>query len=796
MDVVVHVDTIDVYLPRPIEATAIGLFLAEGLDMRENGNLNRDGMLLEGGSLFCTHYAVFWVCLDQLVQNASSGRHSTSNVTHTHVSLPQPEWRGSYIVRLTSVDCILGALSSPPFLAGPEMNSSEPRIEVFNASAGRTGVVQANDSSVPRCAENPQLWTCPLFTVRVSGRGLSAHANDSVALLPVSATSVDGKWRRQLLPYLRVRAGSDRMLGSTQPTASLLVPIPIVRDTYVAVLIRGGAADEMTEDATRILAISEVFVVGGLEAFTIMPRGYGNAGGVQVSFRVQPSTPQSSLPVTYGAWPAVNITPFLVHEANSSAPSDHSSSQRLRGGLRGGLIELDWVYRLLALQHYWQQDQDSVFNLWTSNSLTSVCSGLYQLISVASAHGVIDGSTFARVTAQFAQYLQMGRGPSNDLSSPTTLQVPRYGSWSILAYRYQSRAHGSFASQALVASPSFVVLRSSPTCQAILPSAPLPPRLHPSGPMPAADDGPGVWFAIAVAATAAAAALVGMLLLVRLRWRWKRGERQKNSNQTRTDGESHTYMASLEATPSATPGHSAAFAASSCVELKASSTSSVSGEPIAVDHACARSSPVCGVTADSLEVEWDSLLGKGGMASVYVGQWLGTAVAVKVLKAGPSEPSYDLAKSLRAEAGVLEKLRHPCICSFFGTTLLSCGDEAIVLEYLKAGTLFGLLHCGRTEQAEMSELTAKWHGMIHPPDASDHASEVILTPADLPAVALAEHSEWRLSTPLACRIARETASGLAFLHANGYMHRDVRTIALSTPLAPRPLAHDEPCQQA
>lgn len=82
------------------------------------------------------------------------------------------------------------------------------------------------------------------------------------------------------------------------------------------------------------------------------------------------------------------------------------------------------------------------------------------------------------------------------------------------------------------------------------------------------------------------------------------------------------------------------------------------------------------------------------------------------------------------EAQLLANLRHPCICTFFGMTFIE-GHEAMVLEYLEGGSLEAVL-C-RTRESALA----------------------------LPTVQL-------------CRIGSEVAAGLAFLHRNGIIHRDVK----------------------
>ena len=126
-------------------------------------------------------------------------------------------------------------------------------------------------------------------------------------------------------------------------------------------------------------------------------------------------------------------------------------------------------------------------------------------------------------------------------------------------------------------------------------------------------------------------------------------------------------------------------------------------------------------------IDWTIPLGKGGMCDVHLGTWLGTSVAVKVVRDYGRQPSH----ALLAEARMLSLLRHPCICSLYSALELDDGRPAIVLEYMSRGTLFDMLH--RPGQA----ITA--------------------------------------STAVLCSIMRETASGLAYLHANGYMHRDVKS---------------------
>jgi len=110
---------------------------------------------------------------------------------------------------------------------------------------------------------------------------------------------------------------------------------------------------------------------------------------------------------------------------------------------------------------------------------------------------------------------------------------------------------------------------------------------------------------------------------------------------------------------------------------------------------------------------------------VFFGRWLETPIAIKVIRVA------DGMLLGMDEALLLQKLRHPCICSFFGTTLVD-GRFAMVLEYLEGGSLESLL-IRRRKRGEC------------------------------------------LQTYELLSMASEVAAGLAFLHRNSLIHRDVKS---------------------
>ena len=115
-------------------------------------------------------------------------------------------------------------------------------------------------------------------------------------------------------------------------------------------------------------------------------------------------------------------------------------------------------------------------------------------------------------------------------------------------------------------------------------------------------------------------------------------------------------------------------------------------------------------------------LQRGGMGAVHTGSWFGTAVAVKVVL------NRSRQEALLREAALLASLRHPCICQFFGISLVD-GHLAVVMELL---------------ERSLHELIA-------------YESRSTLLPV-------------RLSL----RVAHETAQGIAYLHRNLMLHRDIK----------------------
>jgi len=125
------------------------------------------------------------------------------------------------------------------------------------------------------------------------------------------------------------------------------------------------------------------------------------------------------------------------------------------------------------------------------------------------------------------------------------------------------------------------------------------------------------------------------------------------------------------------------------------------------------------------ELSIGRVLGRGGFGEVYQGTWRMTDVAVKVLLLG--QLTNDARKEFETEAQTNIELRHPNIVQFLGYCISP--RPCIVMEYMPRGSLHQLL---RDSQAEI-------------------------------------HWDVRM------RIALDITRGLAYLHAENIVHRDIRS---------------------
>ncbi|MED6144000.1 hypothetical protein PIB30_011244 [Stylosanthes scabra] len=127
-------------------------------------------------------------------------------------------------------------------------------------------------------------------------------------------------------------------------------------------------------------------------------------------------------------------------------------------------------------------------------------------------------------------------------------------------------------------------------------------------------------------------------------------------------------------------------------------------------------------------------LGEGGFGTVYYGKLRdGREVAVKRL----FERNYKPVESFINEIQILTRLRHTNLVSLYGCTSRHSRELLLVYEYIPNGTL-------------------SYHLRLRRGDNTSTASSLL---------------PW----PVRMKIAIETASALAYLHACGIIHRDVKT---------------------
>jgi len=141
------------------------------------------------------------------------------------------------------------------------------------------------------------------------------------------------------------------------------------------------------------------------------------------------------------------------------------------------------------------------------------------------------------------------------------------------------------------------------------------------------------------------------------------------------------------------------------------------------------------------EIEYDSLIiekkiGQGAFGSVFKGVWRNTVVAIKTLRQDVTYLTASELEEFRREAKTMMNMRpHANVVQLFGVCTRPYSPLAIVVEFLEGGSLVDFLKSGASIDLEM-----------------------------------------------ALKMARDTAAGVAHLHAEGVVHRDLaaRNLLLSS----------------
>ena len=138
-------------------------------------------------------------------------------------------------------------------------------------------------------------------------------------------------------------------------------------------------------------------------------------------------------------------------------------------------------------------------------------------------------------------------------------------------------------------------------------------------------------------------------------------------------------------------------------------------------------------------------IGAGSFCDVYLGKWRATDVAIKKLRGG-KDVLQDAIVAFGSELNILSQLRHPNICMMLGICFY---PPQLLLELCSRGSLHRWLHLSHNDQDD--------------------------------AVGSAEDGEGRgdqLDMSLLLKLSLEAALGMAYLHQQGIIHRDLKSLNL------------------
>lgn len=138
---------------------------------------------------------------------------------------------------------------------------------------------------------------------------------------------------------------------------------------------------------------------------------------------------------------------------------------------------------------------------------------------------------------------------------------------------------------------------------------------------------------------------------------------------------------------------------------------------------------------------------EGAFGAVWLGDWDGVRVAVKVLHADLLELDTETVAEFEKEADFLMRARHANVVRFFGAGTMRDGAPFLVLEHVAHGSLRSIL------QIDDGEANRN----------NDRDAEPVARSALPPPVAMRR------------RLLADVARGMAYIHSLGQVHRDLKT---------------------
>ena len=313
-----------------------------------------------------------------------------------------------------------------------------------------------------------------------------------------------------------------------------------------------------------------------------------------------------------------------------------------------------------------------------------------------------------------------------------------------------------------------------------LAAPPIPAHAHPSLPPASADaiigggtGGDPMWTEIGLAAAGCA------LFATFAWWLLRHGCGQRCRNSRPADVRVRRVMTGSSTTPGrAGPSDDHPMSTESRSFSPMSSPSTLSeATPTDARQAGTSSAFELEMTSDS-DVKLSHEIGRGGFATVWLASQRGAPIAAKLLT------HHKARKAIAREAGLLRRLRHPCICTFFGVTDIG-GTPTILLEYLAGGTLEEFLQLVRvspTPDPTLSEQGGQPFLSENPTDNRAASATTIVEDgrqerqeacAGSPPRNHAHTRAPSRTNKLFC-FGQQVASGLSFLHTNRVIHRDVK----------------------